>query len=393
MSASVSARADAVLMSTYRRAPVVFVRGAGSWLYDDAGKAYLDCLCGVSVCSVGHANPRVARAVSEQLGTLVHVSNLFYTLPQVELAERLVALSGLDRVFFANCGATANETAIKLARRWGQQGERRRHGVISLDGSFHGRTLATLAATGQPEKQATFQPLPPGFSQVAPEDLEALAAAIEPTTVAVLLETVQGEGGVRPLGERYLQGVRRLCDERELLLIVDDVQAGTGRCGRWFSWQDLGFVPDIATTAKALGGGLPIGACLARDAVAAAFRPGDHATTFGGGPAICRGALAVIEEIEQRALLANCAARGAELRAALERVPGVSAVRGRGLLLGAVLERPCAEALVARALELGLVVNNVRPEVVRFAPPLSITVDEVAEAARRFAGALAAVAS
>ncbi|MBK8479560.1 MAG: aspartate aminotransferase family protein [Proteobacteria bacterium] len=393
MSASWPARADAVLMATYRRAPIVFVRGEGSWLYDEAGKAYLDCLGGVAVCSVGHANPRVARAISDQLGTLVHVSNLFYTVPQVELAERLVARSGLDRVFFANCGATANETAIKLARRWGQQGAQRRHGVISLLGSFHGRTLATLAATGQPEKQAVFEPLPPGFSQVPPEDLDALAAAIEPTTVAVMIETLQGEGGVRPLGPAYLEGLRRLCDERGLLLIVDDVQAGMGRCGRWFSWQDLGLMPDIATTAKALGGGLPIGACLAREGVAAAFRPGDHATTFGGGPAVCRGALAVLDEIDERDLLANCVARGAELRAALERVPGVCAVRGRGLLLGAVLERPCAEALVARALELGLVVNNVRPEVVRFAPPLSITTGEVGEAAERFARALVAVAT
>jgi acetylornithine/succinyldiaminopimelate/putrescine aminotransferase len=313
------------------------------------------------VTSVGHANARVAEAVAAQMESLVHVSNLFYTEPQVRLAERLCELSGLDRVFFSNDGATANEAAIKLARRWG----RKQRGpdcyeIISLDGSFHGRTLATLAATGQPEKQTAFSPLPPGFSQVPPGDLEALAAAIHSGTAAVLIETIQGEGGVLPLEEAYLTGLRKLCDERQILLIVDDVQAGIGRTGTWFSWQQLGLEPDIATSAKALANGLPIGACLATGAVAKAFRPGDHATTFGGGPVVCAAALAT----------------------------GVVAVRGRGLLLAAVLEQPVAAEVVAGALEEGLVVNNVRSDAVRFTPPLTLSSDEASAANARFKTAL-----
>lgn len=298
------AREGAALVQTYKRQPVLFSRGEGSWLYDKTGKAYLDCLGGLAVVSVGHANPRVARAASAQLSTLVHVSNLFYSEPMVHLAERLRALSGLSRAFFSNCGATANEAAIKLARRWAQkQRGPACHEIISLENSFHGRTLATLAATGQPAKQAAFQPLPPGFVQVPPSDLDALARALGPGTAAVLLETLQGEGGVVPLAEDYLQGVRRLCDRHGVLLIVDDVQAGVGRTGEWFSWQSLGFQPDIATVAKALANGLPIGAMLAREEVAGAFDPGDHATTFGGGPVVCQAALAVLDEIEERGLL------------------------------------------------------------------------------------------
>jgi acetylornithine/succinyldiaminopimelate/putrescine aminotransferase len=321
--------------------------------------------------------------------SLVHVSNLFYTEPQVRLAERLCELSGLDRVFFSNDGATANEAAIKLARRWG----RKQRGpdcyeIISLDGSFHGRTLATLAATGQPEKQTAFSPLPPGFSQVPPGDLEALAAAIHSGTAAVLIETIQGEGGVLPLEEAYLTGLRKLCDERQILLIVDDVQAGIGRTGTWFSWQQLGLEPDIATSAKALANGLPIGACLATGAVAKAFRPGDHATTFGGGPVVCAAALATLAEIEDRDLLSNVKEREAQLRGSLRKVPGVVAVRGRGLLLAAVLEQPVAAEVVAGALEEGLVVNNVRSDAVRFTPPLTLSSDEASAANARFKTAL-----
>jgi len=287
-------------------------------------------------------------------------------------------------VFFANDGATANEAAIKLARRWGQK----RRGpdcyeVISLLDSFHGRTLAALAATGQPHKQEVFAPLPPGFVQVPASDIDAMAGAIGPQTAGVLIETTQGEGGVVPLEPDYLQELRSLCDEREVLLIFDDVQAGIGRTGSWFSWQQLGVEPDIATLAKALAGGLPIGACLSTER-AAAFDYGDHATTFGGGPVITAAALAVLDEIENRDLLANSRERGAQFVARLSEVDGVVDVRGRGLLVGAVLESDRAAEVTRTALSNGLLVNNVVPDTVRFAPPLVISPDEVDEAVSKF---------
>ena len=383
-------REAAVLMQTYRRAPVTFVSGEGSWLVSADGTRYLDFLSGLAVTSVGHANPAVAQAVADQMGRLVHVSNLYYTEPMVELAEALTSRAGLGRVFFANDGATANEAAIKLARRHGQSRHGpERHRIVSLDDSFHGRTLATLAATGQPAKQATFSPLPPGFSQVPPGDLEAISAELDGTVAAVMVETTQGEGGVRPLEETFLQALRRLCDEAEVLLVVDDVQAGMGRTGSWFSWQQLGFRPDIATTAKALANGLPICACLATEEVASAFQAGDHATTFGGGPAVCAAALAVIDEIESRHLLANCRDRSQQLVAALSDLPGVVEVRGRGLLLAARLETDCATEVATSALaDHQLIVNPVRPDAIRFAPPLTVTPAEVDEAVSRFAAAL-----
>lgn len=382
-------REAAALMPTYRRQAVGFVRGRGASLWDAAGRRYVDCMAGISMNNVGHCHPAVVAAIADQAGRLINVSNLYYTEPMVRLAERLGELSGLDRVFFANCGATANEAAIKLARRWGQtmKGEHC-YEVISLLDSFHGRSLATLAATGQPAKQATFQPLPTGFGQVAPADLDALEAAIHPSTAGVMLETTQGEGGVVPLPAEYLQGVRRLCDEREVLLIVDDVQAGMGRTGSWFSWQQLGFEPDIATLAKALANGLPIGACLAREDVAKAFQPGDHATTFGGGPVVCAAANAVIDEISESDLLTNCQDRSGQLREGLGALPGVEGMRGRGLLLAAVLDHDRAVAVATAALEHGLIVNAVRPNAVRFAPPLNLASHEAEEAIERFALAL-----
>lgn len=386
---SVSERERAAVMQTYGRTPVVFTHGEGSWLTDEHGRRYLDFLTGLAVVSVGHANPRVAAAVAAQMATLVHVSNLYLTEPMVHLAERLNALSGLDRTFFANCGATANEAAIKLARRWGQTTKGPDcYEVISLLDSFHGRSLATLAATGQPAKQAAFEPLPTGFLQVPPGEIDKLADAVGASTAAVMVETTQGEGGVVPLSAEYLQAIRALCDEREILLIVDDVQAGVGRTGTWFSWQQLGFTPDIATTAKALANGLPIGVAMATEEVASAFRVGDHATTFGGGPAVCAAALAVIDEIESRDLLSNTAARHAQLVAALGGVQGVRSVRGRGLLLAAVLETPDAAQVAAKALDAGLIVNAVRPDAVRFAPPLTVTAEEVDLAVDLFAGAI-----
>lgn len=383
-------REKAVVMQTYGRSPVAFVDGRGSWLVDDAGDEYLDFLTGLAVTSLGHSHPAVAAAVAAQMQRLVHVSNLFYTEPMVELAEALAVRSGLDRIFFANDGATANEAAIKLARRFGQNhGGSGRFRVVSLDDSFHGRTLATLAATGQPVKQATFAPLPEGFVQVAPNNIDALAAVVDDTVAAVMVETTQGEGGVRPLSAEYLQSVRDLCDSRGALLIVDDVQAGVGRTGTWFSWQQLGFEPDIATTAKALANGLPIGVCLATEDVASAFQPGDHATTFGGGPAVCAAALAVIDTIDSDHLLDNCLERSEQLRTVLADVPGVVEVRGRGLLVAARLDSDRAASVVASALtDHHLIVNAVRPDAVRFAPPLNVTPDEITEATRRFTAAL-----
>ena len=382
-------REQQTVMQTYGRIPVTFVSGEGSWLVDESGKRYLDCLTGLAVVSVGHANPHVTAAVTDQMQRLVHVSNLYYTEPMVELAERLTRLSGLDRVFFANCGATANEAAIKLARRWGQtmKGEHC-YEIVTLDDSFHGRSLATLAATGQPNKQATFEPLPTGFGQVPANDLDALASAVSDSTAAIMVETTQGEGGVVPLSADYLQGVRELCDQHDMAMVVDDVQAGMGRTGTWFSWQQLGFAPDIATTAKALANGLPIGACMATSEKAKAFQPGDHATTFGGGPVVCAAANAVIDEITDRDLLANCVERSSQLTDALLALPGIGAVRGRGLLLGAVLDSENAARVAASALENGLIVNAVRPDTIRFAPPLSISSDEVAVAVERLGQSL-----
>lgn len=383
-------KADRKLIPAYGRTPVVFTRGQGVWLFDREGRSYLDCLTGLAVVAVGHANPRVAEAARAQLSQLVHVSNIFYTEPMVRLAGRLSALSGLDRVFFANCGATVNETAIKLARRFAQKRHgAHRHEVISLLGSFHGRTLATLAATGQPAKQETFEPLPPGFFQVPTGDVAALDRAVSDRTAAVMIETTQGEGGVIPLPAEFLQEVREMCDRKGALLIIDDVQAGMGRTGHMFSWQGLGFEPDIATVAKALANGLAIGACMAREEVATAFGPGDHGTTFGGGPVPCAAALAVLDEIAERDLLANCRARSRQFSEGLSALDGVMEVRGRGLLLAAVLEGEWAAEATRRALELGLVVNNVRPDAVRFAPPLTISREETAEAISRFGAALA----
>ena len=389
---TVAAREARSIMQTYGARPATFVRGEGVKLYDEAGNEFIDCLGGLAVVAVGHANPEVAAAVADQMNRLTHTSNLFYTEPQVKLAEKLVELSGLDRVFFANCGATANEAAIKLARRYGQRHSGpERYGIVSLTDSFHGRTLATLAATGQPQKQAVFAPLPDGFRQVPGGDLAALTDAIDATVAAVMIESVQGEGGVVPWDVSYLQDVRSLCDESGTLLIIDDVQAGMGRTGDWFSWEEAGVQPDIATLAKALGNGLPIGACLATEDVAAAFGPGDHATTFGGGPVVCAAALATITQIESRDLLSNTRARSEQLSRGLETIPGVSHVRGRGLLLAAVLESDQAAPVVAECLARGLVLNAVRPNAVRWAPPLTITAAEVDAALEIFGAAMEAI--
>jgi acetylornithine/N-succinyldiaminopimelate aminotransferase len=371
------------VMGTYGRFPVEFVRGCGTELFDQEGGRYLDFLSGLAVTSLGHAHPAVAAAIAAQASKLLHVSNLFHTEHQAPLAAALDGLlGGGGRCFFANSGAEANECAIKLARRYGQlHGGLERYHVISAYGSFHGRTLATLAATGQPQKQETFQPLPSGFRQVGFADLDALEAALDDRACAVLLESVQGEGGVQPAPVDYLRGVRRLCDEREALLIVDEVQTGLARTGRWFGFEHSGVVPDIVTVAKALGNGMPIGACWARAEVAAAFKPGDHATTFGGQPLAASAARAVLTEMQAIDAPALARAAGARLTTALEALPAVTAVRGLGLLLAAELAPGYDAAEVARAcLDSGVVVNAVTPSALRLAPPLIVSNEEIDEA-------------
>lgn len=364
-------------MPTYAPPSVTFVRGEGSYLWDDEGRRYLDMLSGLAVTSLGHSHPAVAEAVCQAAKTLVHTSNLFGTLPREEVAmvlDRL--LGGGGKVFFANSGAEANECAIKLARKWGGHG---RYVVLSAYGSFHGRTLATLHATGQPAKHEPFQPLPDGFRHVPWRDLGALERAMTPEVAAVLLEPVQGEGGVWPAGEEYFQGVRALCDQRGILFIVDEVQAGLGRTGRWWGFEHYGAQPDVVTVAKALGNGVPIGACWARDDVASTFSPGDHASTFGGQPlaaAAARATLATMEELDAPVL---AKARGDYLEKRLMALEGVSSVRGLGLLLGAELAQENADVVAALCLEQGLIVNAVTASALRLEPPLTISEEEIDE--------------
>jgi acetylornithine/N-succinyldiaminopimelate aminotransferase len=368
------------LMPTYPPPTVTFVRGQGSELWDDEGTRYLDFLGGLAVTALGHAHPAVADAISEQARTLLHVSNLFGNVVGPEVARTLDRLlGGGGQVFFGNSGAEANECAITLARRFGGRG---RFAVVSTYGSFHGRTLATLHATGQPAKHEAFQPLPEGFKHVAWEDLDALDAALTPDVAAVLLEPIQGEGGVRPAPPAYLQGLRRLCDERGALLMVDEVQTGLGRTGAWFGFQHAGVEPDVVTMAKALGNGMPIGACWAREAVAGTFEPGDHASTFGGQPLAAAAARATLAVMEAEDVPARARRAGARLRDQLTQLPGVAEVRGLGLLLAAELVDADADAKAVQAecLRRGLVLNAVTPTALRLAPSLLVTDDELDEA-------------
>lgn len=384
------------VMQTYGRLPVAFVRGEGSRLWDTDGKEYLDFLSGLAVTSLGHAHPEVAAAIADQASTLLHVSNLYFNAVQPQLGERLdllltSATGTPGRVFFANSGAEANECAIKLARRHGQaNGGPDRYHVLSAWNSFHGRTLTTLAATGQPQKQETFQPLPSGFRQVEFADVDALAAAMDERVCAVMLEAVQGEGGVQPAPPGYLEAVRRLCDEREALLIVDEVQTGLGRTGRWFAFEHGGDVrPDVVTMAKALGNGVPIGACWARTEVAEAFRPGDHATTFGGQPLAARAALTVLDVMEREDVPQRAVTAGKRLTEALRALPGVVDVRGVGLLLAVELAPGTNAPDVAnRCLDAGLVVNAVTPTALRLAPSLLVSDTEIDAAVTILQGVL-----
>ena len=376
------ALAERRLMRTYPATDTVFVSGHGSWLVDAEGEEWLDLLSGIAVTSLGHAHPAVTAAVTDQVGRLVHTSNLFLTTPALALAERLAAIVGWSdaRVFFAQCGATANEAAIKLARRHGKQQHPDKVRVVTLEGSFHGRTLATLEATGQASKHAPFAPLAGFVDTVAHDDPEALSAAVGPETCAVLLEVVQGEGGVRPLRPEVLAAARAACDAHGALLIVDEVQTGVGRTGTWFAFQQTDVVPDVVTLAKALGNGLPIGACIAHGVAADALRPGEHATTFGGNPVTSAAALAVLDVIEEQDLLGHVVTRAAQLRKGLAdigaRTGAVREVRGVGLLLGVVLDGVAAADVASACRDERLIVNAVGADVLRLAPPLTLSAEE-----------------
>ncbi len=385
------------LMPTYGPPPVQFVRGSGTELFDREGGRYLDFLSGLAVTSLGHAHPAVAEALSEQARTLLHVSNLFGTEPGVEVATTLDRLQGGGgQVFFCNSGAESLEGAIKLARKHGGRG---RHVVVSALRSFHGRTLATLHATGQPEKHETFQPLPDGFRHVAYNDIEALESALDPSCAAVLLEVVQGEGGVNVADREYLHRVREICDERNMLLMFDEVQTGLARTGEWFAWQHhfdpSGDVrPDVVTMAKALGNGVPIGAIWAKREIAAAFQPGDHATTFGGQPLATSAARAVLRTMESIDAPALARERGDELQAKLVGLDRVLDTRGMGLLIAAELDADAiamtGPEVAAACLSAGLVVNGISPTAIRFAPPLTVSSEEIDEALGIFASVIGA---
>ena len=372
----------AVHMHTYARKPVMFVGGKGTRLYDDDGHEYLDFVSGIGAVNLGHAHPAVSFAVCEQMSTLVHVSNLFYVEHRDELAQDLVGLFGGDaRVFFCNSGAEANEGAIKLARKWAQLHKPGATRVITALRSFHGRTLATLAATGQPSKQESFGPLPQGFPHVPLNDIEALEAAVDDETCAVLLEPVQGEGGVWPCTLEYLAAARRLCDENGALLMLDEVQTGCYRTGPALAYEGYAVKPDVIALAKSLANGLPIGAIVARAEVADAFAPGDHGSTFGGGPVICAAARATLAALADENLGANAETVGAFLVAGLENLASktgaIADVRGRGLMIGVSLARPVGAAVAAQALRQGLVINNIGEDILRFLPPLVCTSGEI----------------
>jgi predicted acetylornithine/succinylornithine family transaminase len=370
--------ADRYLMQVGRRLPVTFVRGQGCLLYDDAGREYLDLVAGIAVNLLGHAHPDVVAAVTEQAGALIHTSNLYFTQPQLELAQRLVELSFPSRVFFCNSGAEANEAAIKLARKWGGRNRDGAFEVISTEGSFHGRTLAAVTAGGQHKYSDPFKPLPEGFVHVPYNDLDAIKAATNPRTVAVLLEPVMGEIGIIPAARGYLSGVREWCDAQNLLLILDEVQTGLGRTGRWFAHQHHGITPDVMTLAKGLGGGLPIGACLAAPR-ADVFEPGDHGSTFGGNPLVCSAALAVLSVIERDGLVGHAAEMGDVLHDALLDL-GAKDVRGIGLMQAFEFGEPRAKAFQQSCLEAGLIVNAVDDHSVRLVPPLIIGNAEIDQA-------------
>jgi acetylornithine aminotransferase len=366
------------LMPTYARQPVAFVRGEGAWLFDDEGRRYLDAVSGIAVCNLGHAHPAITRVVAEQAALLLHTSNLYRVPLQEQAADALCAASGMDRVFFCNSGAEANEAAIKLARLYGHGKGVELPTVIVMEGAFHGRTLATLTATGNRKVQAGFEPLVQGFVRVPYNDVDAVCqvARSNPNVVAVLVEPVQGEGGIVVPAADYLAQLRRVCDEHGWLLMLDEIQTGNGRTGSYFACQQDGVQPDVITTAKGLGNGIPVGACLARGKAAAIFAPGNHGSTFGGNPLACAAALAVVNELTAGGVMARVPLLSQRIAGGLREVlagcAGVQEVRARGLLIGVALDRPCGE-LVARARDNGLLINVTAERVIRLLPPLVMT--------------------
>lgn len=362
------------LMNTYARLPVAFTHGEGAYLYDQQERAYLDAVSGIAVCSLGHAHPAVAEALCEQSKRLIHTSNLYQVPNQQKLADTLIRLSGMDKVFFGNSGAEANEAAIKLARKYATQRGITNPEILVMENSFHGRTLATLSATGNPKVQEGFAPLVGGFVRVPFNDVTAIKAAIDshPNLVAILVEPVQGEGGVFVPAQDYLAQIRQLCDQHQLLMMVDEIQTGIGRTGRWFAFQHANILPDVVTLAKALGNGVPIGACLAKGTAANLFSPGSHGTTFGGNPLACAAGLAVLNTLEQHNYLHLVETQGAQLLAdfkqALANQTGIVDIRGLGYMIGIQLDRPCGD-LVKMALEKGLLINVTRGDTIRLLPP------------------------
>ncbi len=362
-------------MNTYKRLPVGFVKGEGVWLTDREGRRYLDAVSGVAVNGLGHAHPELVRAISDQASNLIHTSNLYEIDLQEALATRLCEISGLDNAFFCNSGAEANEAAIKLARLYGHSRGIEIPTIVVMEKSFHGRTMATLSATGNRKVQAGFEPLLSGFARVPYDDLAAVeqVAHHNKNIVAVLVEPYQGEGGVQIPQANYLAGLRRICDQHGWLLMVDEVQCGMGRSGKWFAFQHADLMPDVMTLAKGLGSGVPIGACLAGKKAASVFGPGTHGSTFGGNPLACSAALATISAIEKEGLLEHAGSLGEKIREGFRKrlgaVKGVTRIRGQGLMIGIELDRPCAE-LVTRALEKGVLINVTAEKVVRLLPAL-----------------------
>jgi acetylornithine/N-succinyldiaminopimelate aminotransferase len=373
--------ADKVIAKTYKRFPIVITKGKGCSLWDTEGKKYIDFVSGIAVCNLGHAHPKVSEALSRQADILLHVSNLYYTEPQIELASLLTKNSFADRVFFCNSGAEANEAAIKLARKYFKdKGEKDRYRIVTMEKSFHGRTMATLSATGQDKIRKGFEPILEGFDYIPFNDMDALQKSIGPSTCAVLLEPIQGEGGVRCPDPDYLKAVRRLCDKTDVLLIFDEIQTGMGRTGKLFAYEHFGIEPDIMTLAKALANGLPIGAMLAREEVAEAFGPGAHASTFGGTPIITAASVQVVNVLLEENLIHHCAKMGAYFK---KRLSGLKAkhesivdVRGMGLLLGMKLKLE-GDTIVRSCMEKGFLINCIQGNILRFIPPLVVEKEEI----------------
>ncbi len=378
------------LMQTYARLPVAFVKGEGAWLIDENGEKYLDALAGVAVNGLGHGHPKLAKALCEQAGRLIHTSNIYRILEQERLADHLIKLSGLERVFFCNSGAEANEAAIKIARLYGHNKGIENPAIVVMEKSFHGRTMATLSATGNRKVQAGFEPLVTGFVRVPFGDAEAIAKLSEqPNIVAVLVEPFQGEGGINIPEVDYLRKIRQLCDTNGWLMMLDEVQTGIGRTGTWFAFQHSDITPDVMTLAKGLGSGVPIGACLARGVAATTFSPGKHGSTFGGGPLACTAAQTTLDVMADDGLLQHAATLGAFIRAdmaeRLNGVAGIREIRGQGLMIGIELDRPCGD-LVKQALAERLLINVTNDTVVRLLPPLVMTQNDAALLTEKLAG-------